>query len=160
MPPPDRKPISHGDAKKHVDARIAARRADPANPVRKWDFVKFGPHGIEAVHCKECGRPIKGLVVDDRFSETRIINGKTIVFQRLVLAELPGYSEIEIEFDDGSRHITHVCKGCLPKLTPNDLDALYEADMDMWSIEAARDGVEYQWERFAERRASKHRKVR
>jgi hypothetical protein len=42
------------------------------------------------------------------------------------------YAEIKIRFADKSAHVTHLCKGCIPKVRKDEeaLMAIYNADID------------------------------
>lgn len=95
-------------------------------------YVKFGSMGIEEVSCKCCGVPIRKLIPDDRFAESRNINGRNVVCERLVLSTLPNYVEVMIYFDDGSKHVTFMCEEDSKKLTNDQLEWLYCADLNEW----------------------------
>ena len=135
-------------------------KAHSRSHVKQWDHVKFSKYGIDQVLCKCCGAAIKGTVVSDEWAETRIINGKTVVFQRLVQAELAGYAEIEILFNDGSKHITHCCAACISHITVDHLEDMYCCDMETWQAEAGRQNTEIVWEANADRIPISFKRVR
>lgn len=95
-------------------------------------YVHRGTLGIEEVRCKCCGDPVRKLIPHEDFSETRIVDGRPVIVQRLMLGTLPNYTEIRIEFDDGSRHVTLACDCCAGKFTLDDLEWLYCYDLAEW----------------------------
>ena len=137
-----------------------ARKAEKLGKVSIPDYVKFSRFGIDQVLCKCCGCVIKGTVIRDDWTETRMINGKPVIFQRLALAQLAEYAEVEILFDDGSRHVTCCCVHCSEHLTPDHLEHIYCCDMLMWEKEAAATNTHVAWERYEKRRPVSHRRVR
>lgn len=84
---------------------------------------------IDAVLCKGCRAPIRGLVEDERFEERRTIGGQEVIYRRLIMATLPPYVEVTLAMGDGSAHVTPMCRTCALALTPADLDDLYAADL-------------------------------
>lgn len=129
------------------DAAIA--RIEAAHAVRPiGNYVLWGPTGIEEVLCKECGTPVRGLVVHPGHSERRSINGKDTVFERMVMATFPEYTEITIDFDDGSHHVTVSCSKCAQSMTLADVEWHYCTDMLEMDIESK---GELAWQYFADR---------
>jgi len=76
-----------------------------------------GSGNITAVYCKGCGKQIKG------------INSRGLLFP------YGNYTEVTIEFDDKSAHITPVCKKCANVQTKEDMEALYISDLEDFDIE-------------------------
>ncbi len=75
------------------------------------------PNFITAVYCKGCGTQIKGL------------NSEGLLF------EYSSYREMLIEFDNGSSHLTPICRGCTSTKTKDDLEAMYISDLEEFDIE-------------------------
>lgn len=124
--------------------RIAA--ANASKPI--GHYVRWGPTGIEEVLCKECGTPVRGLVVHPGHQERRSINGKMVIFERMVLATFPLYTEVTIDFNDGSHHVTVSCADCAKNLTLADIEWHYATDMLEMDIETK---GELRWQYFANR---------
>jgi hypothetical protein len=102
----------------HVKERIAESKQ--RKPRWHHQHIKRGvknPASIVSVHCKSCGAVLVGPMPDED-EPTRTIFTAT-----------PLYAEIEITFDDGSKHVTHLCKVCRNGLTVADLEDLYAADL-------------------------------
>lgn len=132
------------------DSRDAAmRRVAAANDKRPiHNYVKYGKFGIEEVGCKSCGQVLRGLASNPSMSERRIINGKEVIVERVGMVTTPQYTEVTIDFDDGSHHITLCCKDCAKKMTIEDAEWHYAVDMFELDIES---NGELRWHLFAER---------
>lgn len=103
-------------------------------------YVTFKEGQITAVYCKGCGAKIKGLISAEVPSEVERRGNKVIVRERVLLAELPNYTEIEIETRDENgvlaKHRTPICKTCALNESPEFLQAVVEADVDQLVAEA------------------------
>jgi ferredoxin len=109
------------------------------------DFIVWSqqfPSQIEKVLCKGCGTPIRALMPTDKFSTTERIGDQTIVRERLLLATLSSYVEVEMEMADGSSHITGACATCAATVTDRELKEWYAADLDMMDNENKRANVD------------------
>ena len=104
------------------------------------DYIVMQYGQIWEVKCKGCGTTIKKMVPHDAFSVSEKVNGRTIVRERLILAPLPSYREVLMEFDDGSKHVTPMCVDCSTKMTndANMREQAYAADVKQWSSEGLR----------------------
>ena len=103
--------------------------------IKKADYVKRGRQAksSDAVYCKLCGDKIAGYILDDSFSEATRANGQTIIRERMIWAEFPNYAELEIEFDDGSKHVTPACRRCANQNHSAEvLDAVHMVDVGRW----------------------------
>lgn len=135
-------------AKLQGQARVAAVKNGLGPEAReRAAYVKYGSAGIEAIHCKLCGQPLRELRPDDRFQERRTINGRDVIVERLALLTLQPYTEVRIDFDDGSHHVTCLCQECANSLTVEHLEAVYAMDMDVMQAEAGG----FPWELYATR---------
>lgn len=124
-------------------------RVETANTKREiGSYVRWGVAGMEEVICKECGTPLRGLVPDPTRRERRTVNGKEVVFERLVMATFPEYTEITMDFDDGSHHVTVACKSCADKLKLEDMEWHYATDMLEMDYETR---GELKWHFFCDR---------
>jgi hypothetical protein len=142
------------DARASAAHRIAAAKAASPDLFRGYikPHPKF-PDVTDAVLCKGCGAPIRGLVEDERFEDVRRLDGgRVVVYKKLVFACLPNYGERTIEFDDGSRHVTNGCLGCLNKLTDADLEAWYASDLAELEQLERRGAGPVPWAAFADRK--------
>ena len=118
------------DGRRAAEARIAA--AQQGKPGWFRGYLRYHPRFpeiLEAIACRDCGAMISGLVEDERFEDHRTINGRLVIFKRLVFARFANYGECTLECDDGSAHVTHGCRDCLAALTAADLEAWYAADL-------------------------------
>ena len=138
-PPPGRgRPSGAGPPQRILDKIDAAKARRPG---RIKPYIKphaLSPDIIEEVRCKLCDAPIRALISDDRFFEQTVIGTQTIQKFRMVMATLPNYQELEITFDDGSKHVTNTCKACSTGLRTIDLEDLYAIDMEQNRHDAAR----------------------
>jgi hypothetical protein len=95
--------------------------------VRHQETGRFEMTGI---NCKICGSVIAGPVDSGMHSKTERIGQREIIYRTLLFSRYSQYTEIEIEFNDGSHHVTHLCKQCIPRVTePGMLERLYVADL-------------------------------
>ena len=94
--------------------------------IKKRNFVKYGADGsMEKLFCKVCGKQIAGMVLRPKGSGPNI---NVMVAKFLRNAD---YTEIKIQFNDGSSHVTHGCKECLTNaLTTQQMLTLYKCDME------------------------------
>jgi len=122
--------------KDKIYIRINAFNQSDAKPLKCKVHTNIGRGGdIREVRCKLCACAIKSLVVDDSFREVKKTKNRTMVYERLVLAELANYVEIKIDFNDGSKHITHICKKDYKELSVEDLETLYVGDLQQMIYE-------------------------
>jgi len=154
------------DKQKMLNRITAAKAKEGPNCcINKRDYIEHNEKCdslIDAVYCKMCGCKIKSLIPDDRFEESKTINGKIVIFQRLILAETSNYREILIEFDDGSAHVTCACNSCIAKMQSADLEEIYATDMDDWVGDEEKgrgpvDGVN--WGTLAHRSLTRFKKI-
>ena len=99
--------------------------------------IVYGTSGIEEVLCKCCGNHMRHLAPDGRFQEMRVSNGKKILCERLTLITLPAYIEVLITFDDGSKHVSAICKDCVNELTLADMEWVYCCDLHEWLFDGS-----------------------
>jgi len=57
------------------------------------------------------------MILDDKISETEVINGKIVMRHGMVLACLPHYREVKMAMNDGSFHVAPMCEPCSADLT-------------------------------------------
>lgn len=125
------------------ESRDAGRLASP-------DYMEEGRFGVVKVRCK-CGDVLQELRPVAHLSETKHENGRTIIRERLAMFTNASYTELEITFDDGSKHITPSCRGCLPGLNLQKIEDIYSADMDRWDKEEDRGMGKVHWRLSADR---------
>lgn len=78
---------------------------------------KRTPHLITALLCKGCGAKIAGWIPSETHPD------------RMIYAALAGYMDVLIEFEDGTKHSTPMCQECAAKVTNDDLEDIYAADL-------------------------------
>ena len=62
-----------------------------------------------------------------------LYDGTTFMYKTLTFSRFAAYTEVEIIFDDNSRHVTHICTGCKQKLDdPEILELVYVSDLAQW----------------------------
>lgn len=101
----------------------------------------------DRVLCKVCGAPIAGLVVHESPVETVRSDGKVVIRERLVWAKFSNYAEVLLTFADGSRHMTPLCTECAPRLTQEQAEDVYAADVQDLLERPGADRVD--WARWA-----------
>jgi hypothetical protein len=85
------------------------------------------------INCKICHEVIGGQVESDAKVPSRVIRDATYIYKILTFSRFSAYTEIEITFDDGSKHVTHLCTSCVRKLDdPDTLEYLYSCDLAQW----------------------------
>ena len=77
-------------------------------------------HLIEEIRCKLCGEIIQNLVQVGTLARQRRLKDNTVLREvSVMLAPNNLYAELEISCEDDNgithRHVTHICKRCLPK---------------------------------------------
>jgi hypothetical protein len=111
--------------------RVAKTKVKHGARLTAWHYVVDNEKGFrEAVLCKKCGASLAALVEHEHGGHSRVENGQVVKYRFLVMANLPTYDTVIIEFDDGSAHETPICKTCKPTLDADDLEAIYVADLD------------------------------
>lgn len=80
--------------------------------------------------CKVCQQVIAGQVESDAKVPSRVIHGATYLYKVLTFSRFGAYTEVTLTFDDGSKHVTHLCTGCIRKLDdPSVLEFVYVSDL-------------------------------
>jgi len=117
-----------------MSVRAAQAKAAYSGPWR-GSYVSYAAAGaMSEVVCKLCGTPIRALVPAEGEPEVVRYKDRTVVKERVILACLPNYREVELLGSDGSTHTTCVCDTCAPKLAdPVVAEATYCMDMEQWS---------------------------
>ena len=112
------------------------QRVRKEGSLKRFDYREITPGiGDSGVFCK-CGNRIQGLQPVPWLSTTERRGSVTIIKERVALIVNSAYTEIEITFDDSSKHVTPVCRTCVRRGFPNDvLNAIYTADMNRWDEE-------------------------
>lgn len=129
-----------------VPVALAERmdRAKASGHVAQMHFAEWDEAGqIVAIHCKGCGRKIKGLRPMGNPEVVRVEDDQRtrLLIQKVQMGPLADYVEVVVEMEDGARHETHACLGCLPKLnTPEGLEAFFMADLEVMAEEFRRGG--------------------
>lgn len=100
---------------------------DAKDKLKDFHYIKIDNGVVEKVTCKNCGSVLQNLVPDERYTKTEKINGKIIIYKYLVMAQTPNYDELIIEMEDGSKHMTPICKVCKTKSI--DINSIYQADL-------------------------------
>ena len=145
--------------KQRADKRI--KKEEKKKRGKKFDYVTLDRSaGQTEVFCKISGAPIKNLKVVSDLSIERQAEGRTVIREAVMLSENSNYAEIEIDFDDGSKHHTVVDKSIVNVLTSDDLETIYAADMKQWGIEEALGWGDVDWERLADRSPVGYRRIR
>lgn len=100
------------------------------------DNVTYKHGQVWEVRCPLCNTPIRKMVPSDKHQETQKINGKLVVFQRLVFACLPNYREVLLDVGGGpgdnfisNGHVTGMCSSCATTLTVENAQAVHDRDM-------------------------------
>jgi hypothetical protein len=130
--------------RKDCEKRIKRARDRVAMP----DYILDQKGVAHAVHCK-CGTVIKSLVPHERLTFNRM--------PLAVMAETPLYVEVELIMDDGSTHVTPMCKPCAEGLDSDKAEAVYAVDIDRLAKQEPTLVENTQW---ARRKPIGHRRVR
>jgi hypothetical protein len=145
--------------KQRADKRI--KKEEKKKRGKKFDYVTLDRSaGQTEVFCKISGAPIKNLKVVSDLSIERQAEGRTVVREAVMLSENSNYAEIEIDFDDGSKHHTVVDKSIVNVLTSDDLETMYAADMKQWGIEESLGWGDVDWDRLSDRLPVGYRRIR
>lgn len=110
----------HFSDKKLMKLADRISRAKDAG-LKAFQYIEEDRGGLNRVLCKICGTPIK-----DRAPDGRGLG---------VLMTLAAYTEVTLEFDDGSAHVTPLCRSCAQSSSLEMLEACYGADMAQWQKE-------------------------
>ncbi|MEE9302864.1 MAG: hypothetical protein V3U84_03670 [Thiotrichaceae bacterium] len=103
---------------KPYKAKLKKRKKKIKHNKHNRRFIEYDSNNfIIAVYCKGCGDKIKGL------------NSRGQLFP------YGNYTEITLEFDNNSAHVTPMCKKCVSGKTKEDLEALYIADLEQFDRE-------------------------
>lgn len=111
-------------------------RIDSVGTVKDLQHIEYrrnpdtGRHDMVRINCKICGSIIGGPVDSGEHAKTERVGQQTIIYRTQTFSRFALYTEVEIQFDDGSKHVTHLCKQCIPRLNePGMLERLYVADL-------------------------------
>ncbi len=96
-------------------------------------YVVWNKRGFEeGTFCFLCRGQIRGRVEDEEPIRTEVLGGRTVVYKALILASFPRYVEVKFELDDGSFHVTSLCRRCAERLTLEEANDVYVSDLDQW----------------------------
>lgn len=113
--------------REEIKKRVADGKKDYPH---RFSYVHGNAGEIHSVLCKLCRSVMRMQVEDPDYSESRKVNGRDVIVKRMYLRTLANYGEITIEFDDGSAHVTPLCKECCKSVQVSDLESIYCADME------------------------------
>ena len=132
---------------KHVAARARVEKALGHVDRQKARLILDSTGVMRELHCKCCDDVIGKLVASDIPPILREIGGRKVLTVPTVFMRLPLYREIRILFDDGSAHVSNVCRCCAvdKKLTVEELEKMYCEDMLVWASEEGADRVKWDW---------------
>ena len=128
--------------------------------LKRFNYIETTPGlGNSGVFCK-CGHRVQGFQVVSELNTTERRGSTTLIRERVVLTENTAYTEIEITFDDGSKHITPTCKSCIKKgFSIEMLDDIYAADMSRWEEEERLGTCGVSWDIVGSRESVSWREV-
>ncbi len=123
-----------------VRDRIAAAKA--RGKLVAWRYAELRPEDgmVVYVRCKLCGRGIYGKrpAGDPVIASRSKDRTQTVLQVEIEYGPLPGYQQYTIQHDDGSAHLTALCRGCGDQpLDAETLEALYLADLEQTAGEIA-----------------------
>lgn len=146
------------DALEEVKARVKLAKGEDYIKNFKYMEEEIGL-GVVRILCK-CGTVISEFRSIPEMSTSTKVKNQTIIRERVLMTPNSNYTEIEILFDDGSKHISAVCADCIKRgFTPEHLNAIYAADMDQWRREEESGLGEVNWPLNAYSKAEKWREV-
>ena len=142
-------------------ARVRIQQERDRNRAASFDYVT-SQRGVGPVEVRDkiSGGTIKALKVITDLTSERQANNRTVIREAVMLGETSNYSEIMILFDDGSKHHTPVDVAVVNKLTVEDLETIYTADMEQWRLEEDAGLGEQVWEVLADRTPVSYERVR
>lgn len=104
--------------------------------IKRPSYVTFTPNGeITELFCKVCGSQIGGI--EDTVQGRSLDKTTNKWVERVVrqFRRFSGYTEMKMEFEDGSAHVTNGCNKCMTEhLNKDDLTAIYNADLDIEAV--------------------------
>ena len=141
-------------------ALVRSNKAKKDKALKKFDYIEEQGHfGVSKVKCK-CGQTLAELRPVPEMQKVERIKGKTIIHERVAMCTNASYTEIEITFDDGSKHITPTCRDCIRSgFNEDDLNRIYAADMARWADEEKRGMGKVNWALNADRLAVSFREL-
>lgn len=142
------------------DVRAKVERIRGECSLRRLNEVEFQGDWLHwKTYCRCCGEVLKEMIPSDEHRITREIKGKTVVYERLVMAHTNMYQEIEMQMDKGGPHITTVCRTCAPKLSIEQLEELYISDLHSFERDEQAGRGAVPWDVFKDRKPIGHRIV-
>jgi hypothetical protein len=129
-----------------VKERIALAKMN--DRVKRFDYLEMTRGiGLTVMYCKTCGGPVKSMkVLKD------LPNRDGVSREAVALGENANYTEIELLFDDGSKHQTMLCIPCTKRISNEDLEDIYCADMEQLRREALEMNETVRWGLFSDRK--------
>jgi|SRR4249919_4089527 hypothetical protein len=101
--------------------------------LKRPNYITYGDnYEIAEIFCKICGAAIGGLTSKMIGRRLDPATKKWIETEEVRFRRFGNYAELKIEFEDGSAHVTNGCSKCMHEnLTPEELDALHQADLSV-----------------------------
>lgn len=151
---------SNDDKEARKRIKVLAKQARKDGRLAKFDYIQeSGRFGISKVSCK-CGQTLQELRPVPEMQETEHRKGQTIIRERVAMYTNASYTEIEIIFVDGSKHVTPSCKDCIKDgISLEVLQDMYIADMDRWDQEETRGMGKVRWSLNADRIVASWREI-
>lgn len=115
-----------------VEVKNRIKDAKGRGKLKNFSYLTQSRMGIEELKCKTCDASLKTLQIHLGLSDILVIKGQRTQQQAVMLTETNNYAEIEITFDNESKHHTPICKACTGSLTTDMLEDIYAADMEQW----------------------------
>lgn len=119
-----------------------------AAPLACTNFIEREGGDIETVRCKCCGEKIRCMCEVPAKKKRKREKGKTIEVLVQRMKTLSNFSQVRFFMDDGTTHVSAVCRQCAQGLSAEMLESMFAADVVEWTTHGAS-------ERFVEKQMSR-----
>ena len=116
--------------------------------------------GPTEVRCKITGMVLKKLRPVRTMEIEQDAGGRTVITELCTLGETSEYCEIEISFDDGSKHVSPISVAVVDRLSLDDLETVYSADLEQWRLEEELNMGSVDWRLMADRHPVSYKRIR
>lgn len=120
----DRLPQEFHDRRQIVQGR--------PNKNMKGEFAFYDRLGnIQQILCRSCPAILATLVQHGDVVQRRIQGTPTIIETvRMKFSRVTGHAQIVMEMEDGSKHISSMCRACAHRVQDADLEEIYLSDLE------------------------------
>ena len=140
---------------RQVDRKAIKARRKALPGKKPAEYILFSPlnkNFIERMECRSCGTVIRSLIESEKPVRIQRMHNQTLITKLAIPAETSSYQEITVEFDDGSAHVTAICRHCSVNLSNDMLEEIYVTDLEQFERDEDEGRGPSKWESLLARK--------